>query len=146
MRPSSTAWPPGCGPERPVILFDGVCSLCNQFVLFVIDRDQHAHFAFASLQSEPGRRILQAHAIPDEVSTVVLVEDGRASTRSTAALRIARRLGLPWSLCRVLMVIPKPARDLVYDWVARHRYAWFGRLDACRLPTPELRARFLDPQ
>ena len=146
MRPSSTAWPPGCGPERPVILFDGVCSLCNQFVLFVIDRDQHAHFAFASLQSEPGRRLLQAHAIPDEVSTVVLVEDGRVSTRSTAALRIARRLGQPWSLFRVLMVIPKPARDLVYDWVARHRYAWFGRLDACRLPTPELRARFLDPQ
>ena len=145
MRPSSTAWPPGCGPERPVILFDGVCSLCNQFVLFVIDRDQHAHFAFASLQSEPGRRILQAHAIPDEVSTVVLVEDGRVTTRSTAALLIASRLGMAWSLCRVLMLIPKPARDLVYDWIARHRYAWFGRLDVCRLPTPELRARFIDP-
>ena len=127
-----------------MILFDGVCNLCNRVVLFVIDRDRSAHFVFASLQSEPGRRILQVHAIPDDVSTLVLVEDGRISTRSTAALRIAVRLGTAWSLCRVLMLIPRPVRDLVYDWVARHRYAWFGRLDSCRLPTPELRARFLD--
>ena len=144
VRPSSTAWPLGCGPERPVILFDGVCNLCNRFVLFVIDRDRQAHFSFASLQSEPGRRLLQAYGIPDDVSTLVLVEDGRVSTRSTAALRIASWLGPAWSMCRVLMLIPRPARDLVYDWVARYRYAWFGRLDSCRLPTNELRTRFLD--
>ena len=130
--------------EKPVILFDGVCNLCNRVVLFVIDRDRSAHFVFASLQSETARHMLQTYSFPIDVSTLVLVEDGRVSTRSTAALRIASGLGMPWSLCRVLMLMPRPARDLVYDWVARHRYGWFGRLDSCRLPTPELRARFLD--
>ena len=127
-----------------MILFDGVCNLCNRFVLFVIDRDRNAHFAFASLQGETARHLLEPHALAGDLSTLVLVEDGRISTRSTAALRIASQLGTAWSVCRVLLLIPRPARDLVYDWIARHRYAWFGRLDSCRLPTPELRARFLD--
>jgi predicted DCC family thiol-disulfide oxidoreductase YuxK len=132
------------GERRSVVLFDGVCNLCNRSVLFVIDRDPHGHFAFAPLQSDEGQRLLAAYAPGEtDLSSVVLVEGGRAYTRSTAALRIARRLTGLWPLLRVFFLVPRPLRDGVYDWIARNRYRWFGREDACRVPTPELRARFL---
>ena len=130
--------------DRPVVLFDGVCNLCDRFVLFVIDRDTHAEFAFASLQSEVAQRLLHGHRVSADLSTVVLVESGQVSVRSTAAIRIIARLGMPWTLCRALLVIPRPVRDLVYDWVARHRHALFGTRESCRVPTADLRARFLD--
>ena len=128
-----------------VILFDGICNLCNGFVDFVIARDRAAHFAFASLQSEAARRVLSdvnvEHPLPD---SFVLVEDGRVFARSDAALRIARRLGFPWGLAYPLMVVPRPLRDWAYDVVARNRYHWFGRRETCRVPTPDLRRRFLE--
>ncbi|MEQ1907993.1 MAG: DCC1-like thiol-disulfide oxidoreductase family protein [Vicinamibacterales bacterium] len=130
--------------RRPVVLFDGVCNLCDRFVLFVIDRDTHAEFAFASLQSEVAQRLLHGHKIPEDLSTVVLVETGQVSVRSTAAIRIVAKLGMPWALCRTLLLIPRPIRDLVYDWVARNRHALFGTRESCRVPTADLRARFLD--
>ena len=115
-----------------VVLFDGVCNLCHASVLFVIDRDPRAHFAFAALQGEEA-----------ELGSVLLVEGGRVYARSTAALRIARRLRGAWPLLSVLVVVPRPIRDAVYDWIARNRYRWFGRQEACRIPTPELRSRFV---
>jgi predicted DCC family thiol-disulfide oxidoreductase YuxK len=128
----------------PVILFDGVCNLCNASVLFVIDRDPRGAFAFAALQSEYGMSLLRDHGYRgDALTTVLLLEDGRLYDRSTAALRIARRLSGLWPLLSGFRIVPRPLRDLVYDWLARHRYRWFGRTDTCRVPTPELRSRFL---
>src|SRR5437773_733528 len=122
----------------PVILFDGVCNLCNGFVHFVIARDPGARFQFAALQSDSARRLLARvdglRQVPD---SVVLVDRGRVYTRSSAALRIARGLPFPWSLARALLVVPRPLRDWVYDRVARHRYRWFGRKDTCIVPTPD---------
>jgi predicted DCC family thiol-disulfide oxidoreductase YuxK len=127
---------------RAVLLFDGVCTLCNGFVQFVIRRDPADRFQFATLQSDAARRLLQAapQPLPD---TLVLVENGRVFLRSTAALRVVRSLRFPWPLAFVLVVVPRPLRDWVYDILARNRYRWFGRRDVCMLPTPELRARFL---
>lgn len=127
---------------HPVILFDGVCNLCNAAVTFIIDRDPEAVFRFAPLQSDIGQRLVQACGLEGE-DTLVLVEGGRCTVRSTAALRIARRLRAPWPLFGVFLAVPAPFRDAVYRFVARHRFDWFGRRDACRMPTPELKGRFL---
>lgn len=135
------------GTQAPLLLFDGVCNLCNGFVTFVIDRDPAAVFRFASLQSEAGRAALQAHGRPvpsGDPETIVLIEDGRIYEQSTAFLRVARRLTCPSRLLYVFVVVPRALRDAVYAWTARHRYAWFGRSESCRVPTPALRARFLD--
>ena len=130
---------------HPVVLFDGVCNLCNSSVQWIIRRDRRAVFRFASLQSQAARRLLERHApgrtLPD---SVVLVADGRVLVRSSAALGIARRLGLPWSLAMAAWIVPRPVRDWVYGWVARNRYRWFGTREACMVPSKELRGRFLD--
>jgi predicted DCC family thiol-disulfide oxidoreductase YuxK len=127
-----------------VILFDGVCNLCNGFVQFVIRRDPSGRFRFGALQSDGAQRVLAStpHAAPLSDS-VVLVDEGRVFTRSTAALRIARLLTFPWPAAYVFILVPRPLRDAIYDWVARNRYGWFGRRAECMMPTPELRARFL---
>jgi predicted DCC family thiol-disulfide oxidoreductase YuxK len=133
--------------EPPVVLFDGVCNLCNAAVNFAIDRDPTSRLRFASLQSPAGRALLDGlgyAAAPGAPASIVLVEGGRFYERSTAALRIARHLSGPWSLLAALIVVPSPLRDLVYRWVAARRYRWFGRSDVCRVPTPELRARFIE--
>ena len=132
-------------PAHPVILFDGVCNLCSSSVRFIIARDPAARFRFASLQSEAGQALLGGHGLDTgALSSVVLVEDGRVHTRSDAALRIAWRLSGPWPLAGVFRAVPRGVRDGVYDWIARNRYRWFGKTEACWLPTPELRARFLE--
>ena len=126
-----------------MLLFDGVCTLCNGFVRFVIDRDPAGRFQFAPLQSDAARRVLGSapQPLPD---SLVLVENGRLFMRSSAALRVARGLRFPWPLAYVFVAVPRPVRDWMYDAVARNRYRWFGRRDVCMVPTPELRARFLD--
>jgi len=127
-----------------VILFDGVCNLCNGAVTFVIDRDPDAYFAFAPLQSAAARALLGPDAEPaGALETVVLIENGHRYTHSAAALRIARKLSGTWPLLYAFVVVPKPVRDSVYRWIAGNRYRWFGKTDACRLPTPELARRFL---
>ena len=129
----------------PVVLFDGVCRFCDGAVNFIIDRDRRQAFRFAALQSTAGQDLLRKAGLPtDRVDTLVLFEGERASVRSTAALRIARRLRWPWPLLSVLLWIPRPIRDWGYDFIAKRRYRWFGQLDACRLPTPALRQRFLE--
>ena len=126
-------------------MFDGVCNLCNGFVQFVIEHDPDGRFQFAALQSAAAGRVLSGHRplspLPD---SVVLVEEGRVFTGSTAALRIVRSLGFPWPLAAALLAIPRPLRDWIYAFVARRRYRWFGKREHCMVPTPALRPRFLD--
>src|SRR5262249_11131123 len=118
-----------------IILFDGVCNLCNSSVDFIIRRDRRARFRFASLQSAPARLLLREFGLDDsDPKSIVLIENGRAYCRSTAALRIARRLCGPWPLFYVLIVIPPALRDWIYDLMARNRYRWFGRRETCRVP------------
>jgi predicted DCC family thiol-disulfide oxidoreductase YuxK len=127
------------------ILFDGVCNLCERWVQFVIRRDRAGRYRFAALQSQVGARLAADHGIDaGAMASLVLLENGRAYHRSDAALRVARRLDGGWPLLSVLRVVPRFIRDAAYDWIAANRYRWFGRKDACMVPTPELRARFLD--
>jgi predicted DCC family thiol-disulfide oxidoreductase YuxK len=128
-----------------LILFDGLCNLCSGSVQFVIERDPAGRFQFAPLQSVAAQLVLQEHGVADVLpDSIVLVEDGRVFTRSTAALRIARHLPFPWPLVSALIAVPRPLRDRVYAFVGRHRYRWFGKLDRCMMPTAALRSRFLD--
>lgn len=128
----------------PVIVFDGVCNLCHASVQFVLRHDRRERFRFAASQTDAGRQLLGRHGIdPDQVSTVYLIEGGRVSSKSTAALRIARGLGFPWSLASIFNVVPRVLRDWVYDLIARNRYRLFGRAEGCRLPTERERGRFV---
>ena len=130
---------------RPVVLFDGVCNLCDASVHFIIDRDPASIHAFASLQSPVGQELSRRFELPtSDPGTLILVEGNRHFVRSTAALRIARRLRQPWPLLYGLMIIPRSLRDAIYNLIARNRYRWFGRRDSCRVPTPETAARFLN--
>jgi len=130
--------------HNALILFDGVCNLCNGAVNFIVDHDPDAYFRFAPLQSNVAQTHLQQYGVRTDLDTMVLVENGEVYERSTAALRIARRLSGPWPLLAMGLLVPRPLRDAVYDWIATNRYDWFGQRDQCRMPTPELKARFLD--
>ena len=127
-----------------IVLFDGVCHLCSSSVKFIIRRDPSARFRFAPLQSPIGQDLLRRHRLPADTSdTFVLIEGGRAYTRSTAALRVARRLSGLWPVAYLGIVVPRPVRDAIYRVIARNRYRWFGRRAECMLPTPEVKERFL---
>lgn len=128
-----------------VILFDGVCHLCQGAVKFIIKRDPSGRFRFASQQSDIGRRLLAGTEVDSEsMDTIVLIdENGEVHTRSSAAIRIAGGLRFPWPLLTVLRWVPRRLRDRIYDLVAASRYRWFGKDDACMVPTPEIRKRFL---
>ena len=138
-----------------VVLFDGVCNFCNSSVNFVIEHDRDGYFKFAPLQSEVGMKLAAEHGLNSKVTdveagngsvpidSVILIEDNRSYIHSTAALRIARRLGPPWSWLYVFIIVPAAIRDLIYKLFAKHRYKIFGRKDECMLPSPEVRARFL---
>lgn len=129
--------------SSPIVLFDGVCNLCNGSVNFIIDRDKQ-QFRFASLQSEVGESLLARHGLPASyLGSLVLVEEDCVYTKSTAALKIARRLDGLWPLFYVFIVFPAGVRDFFYDVIARNRYRLFGKSDACRLPTAAERARFV---
>jgi predicted DCC family thiol-disulfide oxidoreductase YuxK len=129
---------------HPIVLFDGVCNLCNGAVQFILRRDPAGRFRFASLQSPAGEALQTRLGIdPKALDSIVLVEGERWYRESDAALRIASRMSGAWKALGVLRVIPRPLRDPVYRWVARNRYRWFGKQETCWLPTPELRGRFL---
>jgi predicted DCC family thiol-disulfide oxidoreductase YuxK len=130
---------------RLVILFDGVCNLCTGSVRFVIERDSRKQFRFASLQSPVAEKLLGPQRNEaDRLESVVLVVGERIYRKSSAALLIARRLDGLWPLLSVLLAIPRPLRDAVYDWIGRRRYRMFGKRAACWKPQPELADRFLD--
>jgi predicted DCC family thiol-disulfide oxidoreductase YuxK len=131
--------------DRPVILFDGVCNLCDRSVQFIIKRDRDKKFMFASLQGKKGQELLQQFHLPaDNFHSFVLVEGDKIYSRSTGALRVFRLLGGGWKLLYAFIVVPRFIRDAVYNWIAKNRYKWYGKKDECMIPTPELKARFFD--
>lgn len=135
--PASTA-------EHPVILFDGVCNLCNGLVRFIIRRDPKGRYRFASLQSDAGRTLLAAHGLADlDLDSMALIENGRAHVRSDAALRVFRSLSGLWPVFSIGLILPRFIRDAAYEFIAKRRYRWFGKRDQCMVPTPEQAARFL---
>jgi len=131
--------------KHPVVLFDGVCNLCNRSVRFILARDPGGIFRFAPLQSDAGKNILRRYNLPtDKFGSFILLKEGELYTKSSAALKVLNELGGFWKLLYIFIVIPAPFRNAVYDLVAKNRYKWFGRSDECMVPTPEIRGRFLD--
>ncbi|QAU12600.1 thiol-disulfide oxidoreductase DCC family protein [Halorubrum sp. BOL3-1] len=131
--------------DDPIILFDGVCNLCSGFVRFVVPRDTEEKYRFASLQSDVGRALLAEHDLStDELDSVVLIEDGESYVKSAAIIRIATGLGGRYRLLSPFRYVPRSVRDRVYDFVAEHRYRWFGKKDRCMVPSGDVRSRFLD--
>ena len=131
--------------DKKVILFDGVCNLCNGAIQFVIKRDNQDKFRYAALQSEIGEGLIRERGIDTtKVDSIILIEPGVAYyTKSDAALRIGQDFGGLWKALTIFTWIPRPIRDGIYDLIARNRYRWFGRKDQCMIPTPELQAKFL---
>ena len=130
--------------EGNIILFDGVCNLCNSSVQFILRHDKKKKFHFASLQSDPAKILVpflsEKKGTPE---SILLWENGKIYSHSTAALKIARQLRFPISGLYIFMIVPKLVRDAVYKWIARNRYKWFGKKESCMLPTQELKNRFL---
>lgn len=130
--------------DHPVLLYDGLCYLCDWLVRFALKRDPHGRLRFSSLQSAAGQELLGMYGLAaGDFDTALLIEDGRVYDRSTCALRALRSLSFPWPLLYVLIIVPPAIRDAVYAFVARNRYAWFGQMDACPIPPPAIRDRFL---
>lgn len=130
--------------DHSIVLFDGVCNLCNGCVTFIIRHDRKDYFRFAALQSDKGIEIQERYGLNHtSLDALVVVEDGRAYLKSGAALRVARRLGLPYGLLSGFLMVPPFVRDFLYDWFASNRYGWFGKRDECMVPSPEVRERFV---
>ncbi|MEL6811775.1 MAG: thiol-disulfide oxidoreductase DCC family protein [Bacteroidota bacterium] len=130
--------------NHKIILFDGVCNLCNSSVIFVIKRDKKDVFRFSALQEGAGPRLVQKYGIDTrKTDSIILIENGKAYVKSTAALRIARNLGGAYPLLFGFMILPNFLRNWVYDFIARNRYKWYGKKESCMIPTPELKSKFL---
>jgi predicted DCC family thiol-disulfide oxidoreductase YuxK len=128
-----------------ILLFDGECNLCNHAVQFVIARDPKAYYRFAALQSVAGQQLLEQYQLPrSQFDTIILIQNNQVYTKSTAALRIVRKLYRLWPYLYIFIMLPKLIRDPLYDWIARNRLKWFGRRDSCMMPTPEMKMRFLE--
>jgi predicted DCC family thiol-disulfide oxidoreductase YuxK len=131
-------------PAKNIVLFDGVCNLCNGLVRFILKRDRTGKFKFASLQSEIGQQWLQRFGIAkNEFESFVLIQGDKYYLKSGAALKMLRELGGIWKAFYVFIVVPRPVRDFMYDLIAKSRYKIFGKRDVCMVPTPELKERFL---
>jgi len=132
--------------HQHIVLFDGVCNLCNGSVNFILRYEIDALFRFASIQSDTGKELLKRCGLPEDFSdAVIYIESGRIHQGSTAALKIGQRLKFPWSTISAMgWLVPKFIRDWVYRQIGTHRYQWFGKRDVCMVPTKELSARFYD--
>ncbi|HKS41260.1 MAG TPA: DCC1-like thiol-disulfide oxidoreductase family protein [Blastocatellia bacterium] len=136
--------------NNPVLLYDGVCGLCNKSVQMILDHDKRKEMFFAALQSDYGKQVISRHPELEKVDSLVFVEqksgadDERVFTRSAAALRVASYLGGAWKMLLILRIIPRPVRDFFYNLFAKYRYKLFGKYDSCMLPSPDVRSRFLD--
>ncbi|MFK2824763.1 thiol-disulfide oxidoreductase DCC family protein [Bacillus sp. B190/17] len=128
---------------NPIILFDGECHFCDSSVQFIIKHDPEEAFRFASLQSDTGKRLLAAYQVPPDIDSMILIEKDKAYQKSAAALRICRHLKGVWKWLYVLILIPRPIRNTIYDFIARNRYKWFGKKESCMLPSPSVRKRFI---
>jgi predicted DCC family thiol-disulfide oxidoreductase YuxK len=131
--------------DNPVILFDGVCNFCNSAINFTLKRNTKADIRFAPMQSEAGQKLLQQYNLPvDDMESFVFIENGVAYKQSTAGMKVCRHLRGLWPLSYGFIIVPKFIRDGIYNWIAKNRYKWFGVQQACMIPTPEVRARFLN--
>ena len=130
---------------HPIIFFDGICNLCTGAVQFVIKHDPTHRFRFASLQSEVGQQLLKQYNLPaDEFGSFILLEKGKVYTRSSAALRVSKKLTGLWPVLYAFMIVPAFIRNGVYNWIAKNRYQWFGKKEECWIPTPELNNLFIN--
>lgn len=130
--------------SRPVIVFDGVCALCNGWVRFLLRHDRSKRYRFAAMQTESGRALLAGNGLdPDDPASFLLVENGNAWRETDAIVRVIGSLGGFWRLVALVRIAPRPSRDWLYRVVARNRYRWFGRHDACLLAPPGHEDRFL---
>jgi predicted DCC family thiol-disulfide oxidoreductase YuxK len=130
--------------ENGIILFDGVCNFCNTSINAIIRLDKKKYFRFAAIQSETGKHLMNKFGLdPVKFDSVILVDDNKAYVFSSAVLNIARKLKSIYQLAYVGILIPRFIRDPLYKWIAKNRYKWFGKKDACMIPSPELRSRFL---
>jgi predicted DCC family thiol-disulfide oxidoreductase YuxK len=131
--------------NNPIILFDGVCNLCSGIVMFTIKRDRQGIFKFTPLQSDVGQSLLKQFNLPmDSYQSFILVEGDRYYQKSTAALRVVRRMNGLCSILYVFIVLPRPIRDLIYDLIVKNRYKWFGKKEKCLIPAPGIKSRFLE--
>lgn len=130
--------------QQNIILFDGVCNLCNGAVLFIIKRDRKRKFLFASLQSSIAKQKLEEKNSSSELETIILLSGNSIYQRSDAALEIARQLSGLWPALYVFKIVPRFIRDAIYTWIANNRYRFFGKKDSCMIPTPDLKSRFID--
>ncbi|WP_393965266.1 thiol-disulfide oxidoreductase DCC family protein [Exiguobacterium sp. S22-S28] len=128
---------------KPLILFDGDCNLCDASVQFILKRDQ-GYYDFASLQGTLGQQMIQKHRLSPDLNSVVVIEQGVPYVKSDAALQITKHLNSAWPLLTSFRWLPRSLRDVVYDFVAKHRHEWFGQKQQCLLPDPKTRARFHD--
>ena len=129
---------------QPVILFDGLCNLCNEAVQFTIERDKQNLFRFASLQSDYAtEKIAPFNIVLQNLESFILLEDDKVYLRSTAALRVAKKLSGLWPLLYGFIIVPRFIRDAVYNYIAKNRYKWFGKQESCWVPTPELKSKFI---
>ena len=127
-----------------VILFDGICNLCNASVQFIINRDSQSYFKFTALQSETGIGLQKKYKLPiDKWHSVILISNGKVYARSSAALNIAKKLSGATALLYVFIIVPPFLRNFIYDWIAKNRYKWFGKRNECMIPSPDLMSRFI---
>ncbi|HQY16924.1 MAG TPA: thiol-disulfide oxidoreductase DCC family protein [Ferruginibacter sp.] len=130
--------------SSPIILFDGICNLCNRSVQFIIKHDKEKVYRFAAFQSKAGQKLLQQYNLPlKQYSSFLLIENNKAYSQSTAALKVAKNLSGLVKLAVVFNIVPAGIRNIVYNFVARNRYQWFGKKRSCMVPTQDLKARFL---
>lgn len=128
-----------------IVLFDGICNLCNSSVQLIIENDSKNLFQFASLQSDFGQKFLQENNLPDDAfKSIVLIDGEKFYTKSEAVLRIGKELDGLYKVLRIFLWTPKFIRDFVYDYIAKNRYKWYGKRDSCWIPTDELKQKFLD--
>lgn len=130
--------------QHPILFYDGVCMLCNGFVNAVIKHDPDAHVKFCILQNETGIAIREQLSLGSDISTTIGVHKGEVSTHSDVLHMIVKATGGWWSVVRPLYILPKSLRDIVYNWVARNRYRWFGKSESCIIPHPDVLSRFID--
>ena len=131
--------------DHPILVFDGVCNLCNGAIQFIIPRDPDGTLRFAPLQSDLGETVRESAGLStDDLETVVLVDDGMAYTKSDAAIRVGEHLGGPYRLLSLGRLLPRGLRDRIYDFVAEHRYDWFGKKDQCMIPDEDVSHRFIE--
>jgi predicted DCC family thiol-disulfide oxidoreductase YuxK len=130
--------------KKPIILFDGVCNLCDNAVQFIIRHDPGEKFLFASLQGEFGQQLMKQYNLPSaNFNSFILLQNNKVFNKSTGALKVAKQIKGAWKLLYIFIVVPKFIRDAVYTWIANNRYKWFGKKDDCMIPTPQLKTRFL---